>query len=145
MYRSSDSPDDTMMKWKVKRRVDGSKYIVKRPLREDKKDVEFLTTDDDTMSEIKLGKFWSKTDRKKHLEKSKERRYRLELMNQQVTQNKLDTSNAPSNVAAKQMFLQKRQLLLEQQQKLQQHKSPPNTPEIAKKNSADTILSVTIL
>ena len=37
-----------------------------------------LTSDDDTASEVKVGKFWTKDQRKKHLEDSKERRRRQE-------------------------------------------------------------------
>ena len=37
-----------------------------------------MTTDDDTASEVKVGKFWTKDQRKKHLEENKERRRRQE-------------------------------------------------------------------
>ena len=35
-----------------------------------------VSTDDDAMSELKTGKFWSRVERKKHWERSKERKIR---------------------------------------------------------------------
>lgn len=78
------------MEWKVKRRQDGTRYIVRRPIRnrllrnravritEERNDE--LTTEDDTISEVKIGRYWTKEDRKKHMEKSRERRNRQELV-----------------------------------------------------------------
>lgn len=43
-----------------------------------------LTTEDDTMSEIKLGRYWNKDERKKHMEKAKERRHRQEQVLEKV-------------------------------------------------------------
>lgn len=80
------------MEWKVKRRQDGTRYIVRRPVRSDRSaairaHVESMaatvggrvegcatTTEDDTMSEVKIGRYWTKEERKKHYEKSRERR-----------------------------------------------------------------------
>lgn len=89
------------MVWKVKRRQDGTRYIVRRPCNRNKvlrerankiaEERNELTTEDDTVSEIKLGRFWTKEDRKKHMEKAKERRTRQEAMiaakNQQLAEN----------------------------------------------------------
>ena len=85
------------MVWKVKRRPDGSRYIVRRPVqgravrsRELKGQqtggncCQELTTEDDTMSEIKLGRYWNKDERKKHMEKAKERRHRQEQVLENV-------------------------------------------------------------
>jgi len=33
-----------------------------------------MTTDDDAMSELKIGRYWTKEDRRNHLHQSKERR-----------------------------------------------------------------------
>lgn len=78
------------MEWKVKRRQDGTRYIVRRPIRnrllrnralrinEQRNDE--LTTEDDTISEVKIGRYWTKEERKKHMEKSRERRNRQELI-----------------------------------------------------------------
>ena len=69
-------------------RPDGSRYVARRPtrtflLRQREKQIAEersggLTSDDDAASEIKVGKFWTRDQRKKHLEDSKERRRRQE-------------------------------------------------------------------
>lgn len=90
------------MEWKVKRRPDGTRYIARRPIRnrmlrdraikinEERND---FTTDDDTISEVKIGRYWTKDERKKHAEKSKERRYRQETLiaakNYQIDESKM--------------------------------------------------------
>lgn len=77
------------MEWKVKRRQDGTRYIVRRPIRNrtlraaraskiNEERANDQTTEDDTISEVKTGRYWSKEERKKHLEKSRERRHRQE-------------------------------------------------------------------
>lgn len=93
------------MEWKVKRRQDGSRYIVRRPIRhrllrnrtmrinEDR--VEELTTEDDTISEVKIGKYWTKEERKKHMEKSRERRSRQELI---ISTKPLQIQKSPSDL-----------------------------------------------
>ena len=68
-------------------RPDGSRYIARRPvrshlLRERGRKIEEErggnTTDDDTMSEVKVGKFWTKDERKRQFEVARERRRRQE-------------------------------------------------------------------
>jgi hypothetical protein len=74
------------MEWKVKRRQDGTRYIVRvrRPIRSrllkdrarlltEERSAE-ITTEDDTISEVKLGKYWTKEERKKHIEKARDTR-----------------------------------------------------------------------
>lgn len=39
-----------------------------------------MTTDDDTMSEMKMGRYWSKEERKQQLLRAKEQRRRREMM-----------------------------------------------------------------
>lgn len=39
-----------------------------------------MTTDDDTVSEMKMGRHWSREDRKQHLARAREQRRRRELM-----------------------------------------------------------------
>lgn len=39
-----------------------------------------MTTDDDAMSEMKMGRYWSKEERKQHLVRAKEQRRRREFM-----------------------------------------------------------------
>lgn len=81
------------MEWKVKRRPDGTRYIVRRPttrnrllrnraikITEERNDLTTTTTEDDTISEIKTGRYWTKDERKKHIERSKERRQRQQLI-----------------------------------------------------------------
>lgn len=81
--------DSGQMEWVVKRRPDGTRYITRRPVRNKllkeraKKISEErcgLTTDDDAMSEMKTGRYWSKEDRKRHLEKAKDYKRKKELL-----------------------------------------------------------------
>jgi len=69
--------------WKLKRRSDGSCYITKKPVRHQvlkareeqlNKERTGLSTDDDAASELKNGRFWSREERKKHLEKAREKK-----------------------------------------------------------------------
>lgn len=84
-------PSEDRMEWKVKRRPDGSRYIVRRPVRNrtlraaraskiNEERSNDQTTEDDTISEVKMGRYWTKEERKKHMEKSKERRHRQESL-----------------------------------------------------------------
>lgn len=78
------------MEWKVKIRSDGTRYITKRPVRDKilreralkikEERSGGMTTDDDAMSEMKMGRYWSKEERKQHLVRAKEQRKRRELM-----------------------------------------------------------------
>ncbi|KAL5013272.1 hypothetical protein ScPMuIL_007542 [Solemya velum] len=86
---SATPPDSGQMEWVVKRRPDGTRYVTRRPIRNKmlkeraKKISEErcgMTTDDDTMSELKMGRYWSKGDRKRHLEKAKDHKKKRELM-----------------------------------------------------------------
>lgn len=100
------------MVWKVKKRPDGSRYIVRRPVqnrilrnRELKINAERsqnccgndVTTEDDTVSEIKIGRYWNKEERKKHMERARERRHRQEQILENVkmlqTRNQINVSN----------------------------------------------------
>ncbi|KAH7974993.1 hypothetical protein HPB49_022466 [Dermacentor silvarum] len=74
---------DLKSQWKVKRRADGTRYITRRPARtkllkeREQKILEErsgLTTDDDNHSELKTGKYWTKEERKRHLEKARDRK-----------------------------------------------------------------------
>ncbi|PIO59772.1 hypothetical protein TELCIR_18752 [Teladorsagia circumcincta] len=81
----SQSNDTILYKWKVKRRCDGSRYVVKRPARNQilkKRAAQLIrertgiSTDDDAMSELKLGHFHTREERKKHLEEERRRKIR---------------------------------------------------------------------
>lgn len=95
-------PSEDRMEWKVKRRPDGSRYIVRRPVKNrtlraaraskiNEERSNDQTTEDDTISEVKMGRYWTKEERKKHMEKAKERRHRQESLiaskNQQIHEN----------------------------------------------------------
>ncbi|KAK0147007.1 E3 ubiquitin-protein ligase PDZRN3-B [Merluccius polli] len=78
--------------WKVKIRSDGTRYITKRPVRDKLLRERALrireersggvTTDDDAASELKMGRYWSKEERKQHAVRAKEQRQRREFMKQ---------------------------------------------------------------
>uniref|UniRef100_A0A8C3G9M7 PDZ domain containing RING finger 3b n=1 Tax=Cyclopterus lumpus TaxID=8103 RepID=A0A8C3G9M7_CYCLU len=79
------------MEWKVKIRSDGTRYITKRPVRDKllreralriHAERSGMTTDDDAISELKMGRYWSKEERKQHAVRSKEQRQRREFMKQ---------------------------------------------------------------
>ncbi|XP_061642512.1 E3 ubiquitin-protein ligase PDZRN3-B isoform X1 [Phyllopteryx taeniolatus] len=79
------------MEWKVKIRSDGTRYITKRPIRDKllreralriHEERSGMTTDDDAISELKMGRYWSKEERKQHAVRSKEQRQRREFMKQ---------------------------------------------------------------
>ncbi|XP_022252685.1 E3 ubiquitin-protein ligase PDZRN3-like isoform X1 [Limulus polyphemus] len=82
---SAIGDEDVKMEWKVKRRSDGSRYIAKRPLRNKflkeralkiNEERCGLTTDDDAMSDLKVGRYWPKEERKRHLERARDRKRR---------------------------------------------------------------------
>ncbi|KAK9951833.1 hypothetical protein ABG768_017708 [Culter alburnus] len=83
-------PSEPKMEWKVKVRSDGTRYITKRPVRDrllreralkiKEERSGGMTTDDDAMSEMKMGRYWSKEERKQHLMRAKEQRRRREFM-----------------------------------------------------------------
>ncbi|XP_066566145.1 PDZ domain-containing protein 4-like [Amia ocellicauda] len=79
------------MEWKVKVRSDGSRYVAKRPVRDRllkaramkiKEERSGMTTDDDAVSEMKMGRYWSKEERKQQLMRAREHRRRREFMMQ---------------------------------------------------------------
>ncbi|CAG0881590.1 unnamed protein product [Cyprideis torosa] len=86
----SPSQDDPRAQWKVKIRHDGSRYIVRRPLRNrmlkerasqiNEERGGGLTTDDEAQSELKFGRYWPKDERRRHVEEAKDRRRRQEAI-----------------------------------------------------------------
>lgn len=115
------------MEWKVKRRPDGSRYIVRRPVKNrtlraaraskiNEERSNDQTTEDDTISEVKMGRYWTKEERKKHMEKSKERRHRQETLiaskNQQINENNAQHTiynvNAGSNIGGDKKTIKKK-------------------------------------
>ena len=86
---SSCNASGTQMEWVVKKRADGSRYITRRPVRskllkERAKKINDeragMTTDDDAVSELKIGRYWNKEERKRHLEKAKDHRRKKEML-----------------------------------------------------------------
>lgn len=84
-------PTSPRMEWKVKIRSDGSRYVAKRPVRDRllkaramkiKEERSGMTTDDDAVSEMKMGRYWSKEERKQQLLRAREQRRRREFMMQ---------------------------------------------------------------
>lgn len=100
-----DKAGDVQMEWKVKRRADGTRYIARRPVRNRilrnrairiSEERAGHTTEDDTMSEMKVGRYWSKEERKRQLERARERKQRqqeLILQQQQQQQLQLQQTN----------------------------------------------------
>ncbi|KAM3914582.1 E3 ubiquitin-protein ligase PDZRN3 isoform 4-T4 [Leptodactylus fuscus] len=91
MCKDLQNPGEPRMEWKVKVRSDGTRYITKRPVRDKllreraikiKEERSGMTTDDDAVSEMKMGRYWSKEERKQHLRKASEQRKRREFMMQ---------------------------------------------------------------
>ncbi|XP_038843222.1 PDZ domain-containing protein 4-like, partial [Salvelinus namaycush] len=79
------------MEWKVKIRSDGTRYVAKRPVRDRllkaraikiREERSGMTTDDDAVSEMKQGRYWSKEERKQQLLRAREHRQRREFMMQ---------------------------------------------------------------
>ncbi|XP_071754912.2 PDZ domain-containing protein 4-like [Centroberyx gerrardi] len=84
-------PASPRMEWKVKIRSDGSRYVAKRPVRDRllkaramkiREERSGMTTDDDAVSEMKMGRYWSKEERKQQLLRAREQRRRREFMMQ---------------------------------------------------------------
>ncbi|XP_031420834.1 PDZ domain-containing RING finger protein 4-like isoform X2 [Clupea harengus] len=88
--QQSSDVNDPKLEWKVKVRSDGTRYITKRPVRDrllreralkiKEERSGGMTTDDDAMSEMKMGRYWSKEERKQQLTRAKEQRRRREFM-----------------------------------------------------------------
>lgn len=107
---SADSKTvNTRMEWKVKRRQDGTRYIARRPVRNRilknrairiSEERAGLTTEDDTVSELKvnatfksflvlvlnrnfvfqIGRYWTKEERKAQAERNREKKHRMEQL-----------------------------------------------------------------
>ncbi|KAF4094717.1 hypothetical protein G5714_023795 [Onychostoma macrolepis] len=72
-------PSEPKMEWKVKRPV-RDRLLRERALKIKEERSSGMTTDDDAMSEMKMGRYWSKEQRKQHLLRAKEQRRRREFM-----------------------------------------------------------------
>ncbi|XP_043081080.1 E3 ubiquitin-protein ligase PDZRN3-B isoform X1 [Puntigrus tetrazona] len=108
--------------WKVKIRSDGTRYITKRPIRDQLLKERALrireercsaTTDDDAASELKLGRYWNREERKQHAAQAKEQRQRRELIKQCCTESKeqaaaLDDKKEPDIIQLSRKKMMKR-------------------------------------
>uniref|UniRef100_A0A915CTS0 PDZ domain-containing protein n=1 Tax=Ditylenchus dipsaci TaxID=166011 RepID=A0A915CTS0_9BILA len=106
VYLGAGEPNDVgqQYEWKVKRRADGTRYITRRPLRsrvlkarEEQLNRERLgvSTDDDAASDLlKAGKFWTREDRKRHIERNKERKQK----HNRILNEKLQTGTADRQI-----------------------------------------------
>ncbi|CAJ0930934.1 unnamed protein product, partial [Mesorhabditis belari] len=128
-------------KWKVKRRCDGSRYVVKRPMRNQvlkKREAQLLrertgiSTDDDAMSGVKLGHFFNREERKRQLEHEKMRKIRQEeKINQakEVITDKLIVDLAQRKMARRQApldgFVSTREYLSQRHSTTAQGPPPP--------------------
>ncbi|KAM8702848.1 hypothetical protein ACLKA7_005185 [Drosophila subpalustris] len=96
LVHTESASEEIPMVWKVKRRPDGTRYIVKRPvrnqshvnlgIRKNMRNAEITTTEDDTISEVKIGRYWTKEERKRHIERARERRHHQLQLQQQLQQ-----------------------------------------------------------
>ena len=119
----NQSASSVQMEWVVKRRADGSRYITRRPmrskmLRERARQISEercgVTTDDDAMSELKVGRYWSKADRKRHLEKAREQRRRREQAQKVPTRGAASQQvRIASELAQRKMMKQKNKRVLD--------------------------------
>ncbi|KAH8406414.1 hypothetical protein KR222_005849 [Zaprionus bogoriensis] len=88
VFVTSNTAEEVPMVWKVKRRPDGSRYIVKRPIRnhvnhlgvrKNLQSSEKNTTPDDALSDVKIGRCFIKEESKRHIERVRERRQHQQL------------------------------------------------------------------
>ncbi|CEF70992.1 Slo-interacting protein 1 [Strongyloides ratti] len=147
--KSSQTADPINYEWKVKRRSDGSRYIIRRPLRTHQiraqreeqlnKERTGVSTDDDAASEMKLGKFWTREERKKHLEKAKA--YKQRQLQKLIDQEKNVPDQMIVNLSNKKMMKKKGQQVYDKfvtiQEFLTHGSRDPNCPVI------EGVLSVT--
>ncbi|CAD5228267.1 unnamed protein product [Bursaphelenchus xylophilus] len=82
-YDNKVAEQPNTYEWKIKRRADGSRYITRRPLRSQvlkareeqlNRERTGMSTDDDACSDLKTGKFWTRQERKQHLERQRQKK-----------------------------------------------------------------------
>ncbi|KAE8750241.1 Male salivary gland protein 3 [Frankliniella occidentalis] len=99
---------DAKMEWKVKRRADGSRYITRRPVRtrvirealrdraaQLRDERAGFSTEDDTASELKMGRYWTKAERKQHVRRKRQQEIlQVEQPKPQPKQSQLNEEDA---------------------------------------------------
>ncbi|VDM38421.1 unnamed protein product [Toxocara canis] len=147
-HGTENDNNDEPFEWKIKRRSDGTRYITKRPVRNRllkereeqlNKERTGMSTDDDAMSELKTGRFWSREERKKHLERAKERKMRQHQMLAERQQRPSDQMIV--QLSHKKMMRRKGQLLFDKFTTIQEFLAHGNRDP--SNRSIDGILSVT--
>lgn len=141
------------MEWKVKRRLDGTRYIVRRPVRNrtlraaraskiNEERSNDQTTEDDTISEVKLGRYWTKDERKKHMEKNKERRHRQETIIASKNQQIQESSHAPNIQYYPQQTQQTIQGIIIDKKTMKKKKEPTSNAMAAGNTAHDTNMQI---
>ncbi|XP_053967710.1 slo-interacting protein 1 isoform X1 [Anastrepha ludens] len=140
------------MVWKVKRRQDGTRYIVRRPARNRcllrdrsicintatvrNRDIS-TTTEEDNISDIKVGRYWSKEERRKHIERARERKQQ-----HQQQQQIIDVTNASKMCVKEQFSLklpQQKYGLTQQQRSSQQRFTEYSGNQIQQRNISTSL------
>ncbi|PAV83724.1 hypothetical protein WR25_25115 isoform G [Diploscapter pachys] len=113
--------EEPQYKWKVKRRSDGSRYVVRRAVRGEvlkKREAEInrertgISTDDDAMSDLKLGHFHTREERKRQLER--ERLRKLQQQNTKLQQRTLATEQLINQLRDKKLQKKKQKEILDE-------------------------------
>ncbi|GFY09759.1 e3 ubiquitin-protein ligase PDZRN3-B [Trichonephila clavipes] len=135
---TEEPSDETKMEWKVKRRPDGTRYITRRPIRNKilkERALQImeercgLTTDDDAVSELKIGKYWSREERKRHLERARERKQRREIFMKsiRVTDKKEEEHSSKKDTLASTVLSRKKSAYSNGRRKLRLPSTPSST------------------
>ncbi|XP_037069960.1 LOW QUALITY PROTEIN: PDZ domain-containing RING finger protein 4-like [Pollicipes pollicipes] len=150
-------PDEPQFQYKVKVRSDGSRYIARRPVRKQQlreraariaEERTGITTDDDAVSELKLGRYWPRDEKKRQLERARERKQKQQQRTKMAAVPEEGATEEPSVVKRQanmhpfvETSLQRRSTSSSMrnkshgQEEFLKHAKPPKT--------ADALLSVT--
>ncbi|VDK84273.1 unnamed protein product, partial [Onchocerca ochengi] len=148
MKQFQDDKIPEQCEWKIKRRPDGTRYVTKKPIRNKllkereeqlNKERTGVSTDDDAMSELKTGRFWTREERKKQWERAKQRKLRYHQLMAQRNQQPSDQLIV--QLSRKKMMRRKGNPLLDKFTTIQEFMAHANR-DISSR-SIDGILSVT--
>ncbi|KAG8201359.1 hypothetical protein JTE90_016835 [Oedothorax gibbosus] len=133
---TEEPSDETKMEWKVKRRPDGTRYITRRPIRNKllkERAMQImeercgLTTDDDAVSELKIGKYWSREERKRHLERARDRKQRKEILLKSMKEGDKNEEDNSSQGKFASTFLPRKKTYCSGQRKIKIPSTPSST------------------
>ncbi|VDK87770.1 unnamed protein product [Litomosoides sigmodontis] len=148
MKQFHDNKISESYEWKIKRRPDGTRYVTRKPTRNKllkereeqlNKERTGLSTDDDAMSELKTGRFWTREERKKQWERAKQRKLRYHQLMAERSQQPSDQLIV--QLSRKKMMRRKGNPLLDKFITIQEFMAHANR-DISSR-SIDGILSVT--